>query len=77
MDSLKKSKSGLDKAKNTLEGEMADMSAELKAAMASKQENERRRKQQLGAAAVVLFGVLYDFFITHHGVGFWDPNYVV
>ena len=45
MDSLKKSKSGLEKAKNTLEGEMADMSAELKAAMASKQENERRRKQ--------------------------------
>ena len=45
MDSLKKSKSGLEKAKNALEGEMADMSAELKAAMASKQENERRRKQ--------------------------------
>ena len=45
MDSLKKSKSGLEKTKNTLEGEMADMSAELKAAMASKQENERRRKQ--------------------------------
>merc|ERR1719350_2751347 len=45
LDSLKKSKSGLEKAKNTLEGEMADMSAELKAAMAYKQENERRRKQ--------------------------------
>ena len=45
MDAIKKSKAGLEKAKNTLEGELADMSAELKAAMASKQENERRRKQ--------------------------------
>ena len=37
----------------------------------------KRRNQQLGAAAVVLFGVLYDFFVTHHGIGFWDPNYIV
>ena len=37
----------------------------------------KRRNQQLGAAGVVLFGVLYDFFVTHHGVGFWDPNYIV
>mmetsp|Transcript_36982 Transcript_36982/g.66540 ORF Transcript_36982/g.66540 Transcript_36982/m.66540 type:complete len:121 (-) Transcript_36982:276-638(-) len=43
----------------------------------SDERDATRRKQQLGAAAVLLFGVLYDFFITHHGVGFWDPNYVV
>jgi hypothetical protein len=43
----------------------------------SEESKEKRKKQQLGAAAVLLFGVLYDFFITHHGVGFWDPNYVV
>lgn len=41
-----------------------------------KNEN-RQRNQQFGAVAVVVFGVLYDFFITHQGVGFWDPNYVV
>ena len=29
---------------------------------------ERRRNQQLGAVAVLLVGILYDFFITHHGV---------
>ena len=39
--------------------------------------NRRQRKQQLGAVAVVVVGVVYDFFITHQGVGFWDPNYVV
>ena len=37
----------------------------------------RQRKQQLGAVAVVVVGVVYDFCITHQGVGFWDPNYVV
>ena len=45
LDLLKKNKTGLEKAKNSLEAENADLSAELKAAMASKQENERRRKQ--------------------------------
>ena len=38
---------------------------------------ERRKKQQIGAVTVLLFGVLFDFFVTHHGVGFWDPNYIV
>jgi hypothetical protein len=42
----------------------------------SESSKARRRSQQLGAGALLLFGVLYDFFITHHGVGFWDPNYV-
>mmetsp|Transcript_453 Transcript_453/g.1372 ORF Transcript_453/g.1372 Transcript_453/m.1372 type:complete len:116 (-) Transcript_453:523-870(-) len=42
----------------------------------SEESKERRRRQQIGAAAVFLFGALYDFFVTHHGVGFWDPNYV-
>merc|ERR1719245_2156509 len=45
LDLLKKNKTGLEKAKNSLKAENADLSAELKAAMASKQENERRRKQ--------------------------------
>jgi hypothetical protein len=38
----------------------------------SEDSKERRRKQQLGAGALLLFGVLYDFFITHHGVPFWE-----
>jgi hypothetical protein len=42
----------------------------------SEDSKAKRRSQQLGAGALLLFGVLYDFFITHHGVGFWDPNYV-
>jgi len=43
----------------------------------SEESAERRRKQQLGAGAVLLFGILYDFFVTHHGVGPWDPNYIL
>jgi hypothetical protein len=43
----------------------------------SEESKAKRRNQQLGAGALLLFGVLYDFFITHHGVGFWDPNYVL
>lgn len=43
----------------------------------SDERKTRQRNQQLGAAALLLFGVLYDFFITHHGVGIGDPNYVV
>ena len=43
----------------------------------SDERQAKRRNQQLGAGALVLFGVLYDFFVTHHGVGFWDPNYIV
>ena len=38
----------------------------------SEDSKERRRKQQLGSGALLLFGVLYDFFITHHGVPFWQ-----
>jgi len=37
---------------------------------------ERQKKQQLGAVALLSFGIVYDFFVTHHGVGFWDPNYI-
>eukprot|EP00588_Corethron_pennatum_P011928 CAMPEP_0194274176 /NCGR_PEP_ID=MMETSP0169-20130528/7323_1 /TAXON_ID=218684 /ORGANISM="Corethron pennatum, Strain L29A3" /LENGTH=87 /DNA_ID=CAMNT_0039017301 /DNA_START=60 /DNA_END=323 /DNA_ORIENTATION=- len=37
----------------------------------------KRKTQQLGAAAVLLVGILYDFFVTHHGVGPWDPNYIL
>ena len=48
--------------------------------MANDEESEeskaKRKNQQLGAAALLLFGILYDFFVTHNGVGFWDPNYV-
>mmetsp|Transcript_4243 Transcript_4243/g.8214 ORF Transcript_4243/g.8214 Transcript_4243/m.8214 type:complete len:111 (-) Transcript_4243:492-824(-) len=39
--------------------------------------DERRRNQQKGAVAVFLVSILFDFFVTHHGIGFWDPNYVV
>jgi myosin protein heavy chain len=44
-EQLKKTRTALDKTRQGLETENADMSAELKAALASKQENERRRKQ--------------------------------
>jgi len=37
---------------------------------------ERQKKQQLGAVALLSFGIVYDFFVTHHGIGFWDPNYI-
>ena len=37
LDTLKKNKASLEKARNGLEGDMADLSAELKAATASKQ----------------------------------------
>jgi len=49
---------------------------QLHMAEESEEAQARRRNQQLGAAAVLAFGILYDFFVTHHGVGFWDPNYV-
>lgn len=45
LDSTRKSKSALEKIKATLEAENADMANDLKAAMATKQENERKRKQ--------------------------------
>ena len=35
-----------------------------------------RKKQQIGALAVLAFGVAYDFFVTHHGVGFWSAGYI-
>mmetsp|Transcript_6446 Transcript_6446/g.17522 ORF Transcript_6446/g.17522 Transcript_6446/m.17522 type:complete len:121 (+) Transcript_6446:10-372(+) len=30
----------------------------------------------IAAYGLVAFGILYDFFVTHGGVGPWDPNYV-
>jgi hypothetical protein len=42
----------------------------------SEESKARRKTQQVGAAAVLFVGIVYDFFVTHHGVGFWDPNYI-
>jgi hypothetical protein len=38
---------------------------------------QRDNKQLYGALAIFAVGCLFDFFVTHHGVGPWDPNYVL
>jgi len=38
--------------------------------------NANKKKQQLIACSVLAFGVLWDFFVTHKGVGFWSDNYI-
>lgn len=45
IDQLKKMKSGLDKSKNQLEAENADLANELRNITSSKQESEKKRKQ--------------------------------
>ncbi|XP_063701487.1 myosin heavy chain, non-muscle isoform X1 [Culicoides brevitarsis] len=45
LESIKKLKAGLEKSKQTLEAENADLATELRNANQSKQENDRRRKQ--------------------------------
>ena len=38
---------------------------------------EKRAQQQSYALGLFFVACIYDFFVTHHGVGFWDPNYVL
>lgn len=45
LESLKKAKVTLDKSKQTLEAENADLATELRNVNSSRQENDRRRKQ--------------------------------
>lgn len=45
LESIKKVKTGLEKAKQTLEAENADLATELRNVNQSRQENDRRRKQ--------------------------------
>lgn len=45
LETLKKVKLGLDKQKQTLEAENADLATELRNVNQSRQENDRRRKQ--------------------------------
>lgn len=45
LENLKKNKIGLEKAKQTLEAENADLATELRSVNSSRQENDRRRKQ--------------------------------
>lgn len=45
LENLKKARSALEKAKQTLEAENADLATELRNVNSSKQENDRRRKQ--------------------------------
>ena len=37
----------------------------------------KKSQQQSGAAAVFLAACAFDLFVTHQGVGPWDPNYVL
>lgn len=45
LETLKKARNSLDKAKQTLEAENADLATELRNVNSSKQDNDRRRKQ--------------------------------
>lgn len=45
LENFKKVKGGLEKAKQTLEAENADLATELRNVNQSRQENDRRRKQ--------------------------------
>lgn len=45
LESLKKARSALEKSKQTLEAENADLATELRNVNSSRQENDRRRKQ--------------------------------
>lgn len=45
LENLKKTKGTLEKAKQTLEAENADLATELRNVNSSRQENDRRRKQ--------------------------------
>lgn len=45
LENIKKIKGGLEKAKQTLEAENADLATELRNVNQSRQENDRRRKQ--------------------------------
>lgn len=45
LENLKKMKAGLEKSKQTLEAENADLATELRNVNSSRQENDRRRKQ--------------------------------
>jgi len=54
-----------------LKGKNNDKSEEVQ----TESDDTRQRNQQVGALAVFAFAALFDFFVTHHGVGFWDPSY--
>lgn len=45
LDNVKKARASLEKAKQTLEAENADLATELRNVNSSRQENDRRRKQ--------------------------------
>lgn len=45
LEALKKARAGLEKSKQTLEAENADLATELRNVNSSRQENDRRRKQ--------------------------------
>lgn len=45
LETLKKARAGLEKSKQTLEAENADLATELRNVNSSRQENDRRRKQ--------------------------------
>lgn len=62
LDTVKKTRASLEKAKQTLEAENADLATELRNVNSSRQENDRRRKQaetQVSELQVKLFKMVF------------------
>lgn len=59
LENIKKVKGTLEKSKQTLEAENADLATELRNINSSRQENERRRKQAESQIAELQVRVLY------------------
>lgn len=62
LESMKKIKIGLEKAKQTLEAESADLASELRNVNQSRQESERKRKQ----AETQIAELQVNFFLLIH-----------
>lgn len=61
LENLKKVKAGLEKAKQTLEAENADLATELRNVNTSRQENDRKRKQAESQIAELQVKMSYKF----------------
>lgn len=62
LETLKKARASLEKSKQTLEAENADLATELRNVNSSRQENDRRRKQaetQIAELQVDLIAIPY------------------
>lgn len=61
LETLKKARASLEKAKQTLEAENADLATELRNVNSSRQENDRRRKQAESQIAELQVRHAYTF----------------